>query len=357
MGIEIGALRVADPVILAPMSGITDRPFRRLAKRLGAGLVVSEMIASREVLNTVRRARHRLPVDSDSIDAVLLPHTLDFSDRPHEILREVDRVLRANGHVVHLAGYEPHIMAEAARVNADLGAAIIDINFGCPAKKVVSKLCGAALMRDEALAGRIVEAVARAVDVPVTAKMRTGWDDGDRNAPRVARTAEAAGARMITVHGRTRCQFYQRHADWSFIKQVKAAVSVPVIANGDIADYDDIDRCLAASGADGIMIGRGAQGRPWFVGQACRYLADGTRQPEPEWPQRLEVALDHYDAILEHYGQEKGVRVARKHLGWYAGGLPNAARLRAAVNAEDDPGRVRRLLIRQFSAATERIAA
>lgn len=329
MGIEIGALRVADPVILAPMSGITDRPFRRLAKRLGAGLVVSEMIASREVLNTVRRARHRLPVDS-------------ADEQPL---------------AVQLAGYEPHIMAEAARVNADLGAAIIDINFGCPAKKVVSKLCGAALMRDEALAGRIVEAVARAVDVPVTAKMRTGWDDGDRNAPRVARTAEAAGARMITVHGRTRCQFYQGHADWSFIKQVKAAVSVPVIANGDIADYDDIDRCLAASGADGIMIGRGAQGRPWFVGQACRYLADGTRQPEPEWPQRLEVALDHYDAILEHYGQEKGVRVARKHLGWYAGGLPNAARLRAAVNAEDDPGRVRRLLIRQFSAATERIAA
>ena len=329
MGIEIGALRVADPVILAPMSGITDRPFRRLAKRLGAGLVVSEMIASREVLNTVRRARHRLPVDS-------------ADEQPL---------------AVQLAGYEPHIMAEAARVNADLGAAIIDINFGCPAKKVVSKLCGAALMRDEALAGRIVEAVARAVDVPVTAKMRTGWDAGDRNAPRVARTAEAAGARMITVHGRTRCQFYQGHADWSFIKQVKAAVSVPVIANGDIADYDDIDRCLAASGADGIMIGRGAQGRPWFVGQACRYLADGTRQPEPEWPQRLEVALDHYDAILEHYGQEKGVRVARKHLGWYAGGLPNAARLRAAVNAEDDPGRVRRLLIRQFSAATERIAA
>ena len=329
MGIEIGALRVADPVILAPMSGITDRPFRRLAKRLGAGLVVSEMIASREVLNTVRRARHRLPVDS-------------AGEQPL---------------AVQLAGYEPDIMAEAARVNADLGAAIIDINFGCPAKKVVSKLCGAALMRDEALAGRIVEAVARAVDVPVTAKMRTGWDDGDRNAPRVARTAEAAGARMITVHGRTRCQFYQGHADWSFIKQVKAAVSVPVIANGDIADYDDIDRCLAASGADGIMIGRGAQGRPWFVGQACRYLADGTRQPEPEWPQRLEVALDHYDAILEHYGQEKGVRVARKHLGWYAGGLPNAARLRAAVNAEDDPGRVRRLLIRQFSAATERIAA
>ena len=329
MGIEIGALRVADPVILAPMSGITDRPFRRLAKRLGAGLVVSEMIASREVLNTVRRARHRLPVDS-------------AGEQPL---------------AVQLAGYEPDIMAEAARVNADLGAAIIDINFGCPAKKVVSKLCGAALMRDEALAGRIVEAVARAVDVPVTAKMRTGWDVGDRNAPRVARTAEAAGARMITVHGRTRCQFYQGHADWSFIKQVKDAVSVPVIANGDIADYDDIDRCLAASGADGIMIGRGAQGRPWFVGQACRYLADGTRQPEPEWPQRLEVALDHYDAILEHYGQERGVRVARKHLGWYAGGLPNAARLRAAVNAEDDPGRVRRLLIRQFSAATERIAA
>ena len=329
MGIEIGTLRVADPAVLAPMSGITDRPFRRLAKRLGAGLVVSEMIASREVLNTVRRARHRLPVDS-------------ADEQPL---------------AVQLAGYEPDIMAEAARVNADLGAAIIDINFGCPAKKVVSKLCGAALMRDEALAGRIVEAVARAVDVPVTVKMRTGWDETDRNAPRLARIAEAAGARMITVHGRTRCQFYQDHADWSFIKQVKAAVSVPVIANGDITTYDDIDRCLAASGADGVMIGRGAQGRPWFVGQACRYLATGTRQPEPEWPQRLEVALDHYDAILEHYGKEKGVRVARKHLGWYAGGLPNAARLRAAINAEDDPQAVRRLLSRQLSETTERIAA
>jgi len=218
---------------------------------------------------------------------------------------------------------------------------------------VVNKLAGSALMREEALSGRIMEAVVDAVDVPVTVKMRTGWDDDSRNAPRFAKMAEEAGVRMVTVHGRTRCQLYTGRADWAFIRAVKQAVSIPVVANGDVTDYDAIDRCLAQSGADGVTIGRGAQGRPWFIAQAIDYLATGTRAADPGPAGRLPIVLDHYDALLSHYGVEKGRRIARKHLGWYAKGLRGAAPFREQVMREDDPAAVRRLVTAQFEATAE----
>ena len=322
MGIRVGPIYLRDAVLLAPMSGVTDLPFRRIARSLGAELLISEMIASREQLHAARTQRR---------------------DRRGEL----DPGLTA----VQIAGHDPETMAEAARFNADRGAAIIDINFGCPAKKVVNKLCGSALMQDEGLAGRIVEAVVAAVDIPVTVKMRTGWHDDHRNAPQVARIAEQAGAAMITVHGRTRTQLYTGRADWRFIRRVKDAVSVPVIANGDIVAYDDIDRCLAESGADGVMVGRGAQGRPWFIAQAAAYLRDGQRLDDPPLQARRDVVLQHYDAMLSHYGEAQGVRIARKHLGWYAKGLPGAARFRDEVFALSDPTAVRERVRSAFDQA------
>ncbi len=317
------------PVLLAPMSGVTDLPFRRVVKRLGAGLVFSEMIASQAVVRQVKGSRK------------MAEHYGEH--RPI---------------AVQLAGCEPEVMAEAARLNVERGATIIDINFGCPVKKIVNKMGGSAIMRDEALAGRIMEAVVRAVEVPVTMKMRLGWDEQTLNAPRLARLAEDCGVRMLTVHGRTRCQLYTGTADWQAVRPVKQATALPVVVNGDIESLADVDRALAESGADGVMIGRGACGRPWFLHQTIAYLAGKPVPADPPLSEQRAIVLDHYEGLLSHYGVEQGNRIARKHLAWYSRSLPNSADFRARINREGDPAAVRGAIACLYQQAQEdRLAA
>jgi tRNA-dihydrouridine synthase B len=309
-------VQLTHPVILAPLSGVTDLPFRALVKAQGAGLVVSEMIASwamvRENRNTLRMAE----------------------------------VVSGGGpSSVQLAGCDPEAMAEAARIAVGLGADLIDINFGCPVKKVaVGQTAGSALMRDEALAGRILEATVRAVDVPVTLKMRMGWDHQSLNAPNLARIAESAGITMLTVHGRTRQQFYEGVADWDFIAQVKDAVSLPVIVNGDITTEQKAAEALRRSGADGVMIGRGAYGRPWFLRQVISYLTTGETLAPPSLAEQKDILLNHYRAIRAHFGEGPGVRLGRKHVAWYSHGLRGSAAFRAAMNRLDQGAAVEALI-------------
>lgn len=324
----VGSVAVSNRAFLAPMSGVTDLPFRRLAARFGAGLVVSEMVACEG--RALASEEARLRAEGEGLDI----------------------------HVVQLCGREPSAMAEGVWVAEAAGARIIDINMGCPAKRVTNGYAGSALMRDLPLALRIVEATVGAASVPVTLKMRLGWDEASLNAPELAEKAEAAGVRMVTVHGRTRRQFYDGSADWHAIRRVKEAVGIPVVANGDLSRPEDAPRMLAASGADAVMIGRGAQGRPWVVGQTGALLAGRVPMPAPAGPALVEHVVQHFEAMLAHYGAALGLRIARKHLGWYlqrfAADAPAA--LRHAILTGAAPGAVTRLLRDAFNVAPAAVA-
>jgi tRNA-dihydrouridine synthase B len=313
--LSIGAIKLESPVILAPMSGVTDMPFRKLVKSFGAGLVVSEMIASQEMLRA-----------SDKTQKMATSCT---GESPM---------------AVQLAGTDPQIMAEAAKMNEARGADIIDINMGCPVKKVVKSFAGSALMRNEKLAGDIMRAVKEAVSIPVTVKMRLGWDENSLNAINLAHMAQEIGLACVTIHGRTRNQMYSGHADWHAIAPIKQALDIPVIGNGDLNTLNDVEQIIEQAGVDGVMIGRGAYGRPWFLRQVIDFLENGQKTPPPTLEEQCEIVLSHYDDMLEHYGEHVGVRHARKHIGWYCKGMTGAAEFRTRIMKLASPDEVRSLI-------------